>query len=95
MSSQEPEITSQQLGERIRELREARGMSAIQLSDRAQLAQSYVPIIEAGHQRIPPRAILLRIARALGVPERRLLEPPSQGGRPRGRTPERGSPRPR
>jgi len=68
-------MTPRDLAERVRELREARGLSQAALADRAQIAHSYITIIEAGQQRLPPRAILLRVAKALGVPERRLVEP--------------------
>jgi len=36
---------------------------------------SYITIIESGQQAVPPRAILQRIARALGVPVQKLEEP--------------------
>jgi transcriptional regulator with XRE-family HTH domain len=62
------------LGEIVRELREARGMTQPQLAEKAQVALSYVTVLEAGHQRNPSRPVLARIARALGVPARLLLE---------------------
>jgi transcriptional regulator with XRE-family HTH domain len=68
-------MTPRELAARVRELREARGLSQAALADRAQVALSYVTIIEAGQQRPPARAILLRLARALGVPEKRLVGP--------------------
>jgi transcriptional regulator with XRE-family HTH domain len=68
-------VTPRELAERVRELREARGLSQAALADRAQIALSYITVIEAGQQRLPPRAILLRLAKALGVPEQRLVEP--------------------
>ena len=68
-------MTPRDLAERVRELREARGLSQAELADRAQIAHSYITIIEAGRQRLQPRAILLRVAKALGVPETRLVEP--------------------
>ena len=68
-------MNPRELAERVRELRAAKGLSQVELADRAQIALSYVTIIEAGHQRLPPRAILVRLAKALGVPEKRLAEP--------------------
>ena len=62
------------LGEVVRELREARGMTQAQLAEKAQVALSYVTVLEAGHQGNPSRQILARIARALGVPAKRLLD---------------------
>lgn len=55
------------LGEVLRELRESKGMSQQLLAERASIAQSYVAVIEDGQQGRPPRAILQRLARALGV----------------------------
>jgi transcriptional regulator with XRE-family HTH domain len=67
-------LTGRELAERVRTLRESKGLSAIQLADRAQIAHSYIALIEAGQQRLPPRAIMARLAKALGVSEKRLLE---------------------
>ena len=58
----------------VRELREARGLTQGQLAERAQVALSYVSLIEAGQQGTPPRQILLRLARALDVQAKQLLE---------------------
>jgi transcriptional regulator with XRE-family HTH domain len=63
------------LGEIVRELREARGLTQAQLAERAQIALSYVTLIEAGQEANLSRQILQRLARALGVPGKRLLEP--------------------
>ncbi len=64
----------QKLGEAVRELREAKGFTAAQLAERAQVALSYITLIEAGQQVNPSRQIVQRIARALDVPAKRLLE---------------------
>ena len=68
-------MTPRELADRVRVLRNARGLSATQLADRAKIAHSYVGLIEAGQQRLPPRAILVRLAKALGVTEKQLLDP--------------------
>lgn len=60
------------LGEVVRELREAKGLTQAQLAERAQVALSYVTVLEAGNQRNPSRLIVQRLARALGVPVKRL-----------------------
>ena len=65
------------LGEVVRELREARGLTQAQLAEKAQVALSYVMVIEAGDRASPARQILHRLARALDVPAKRLLEPGS------------------
>ena len=69
-------MPSKRLGEILRELREARGLTQAQLAERAQIALSYVTLIEAAHGQhtAPPRQILDRLARALGVPVKRLQE---------------------
>ncbi len=65
------------LGEVVRERREAKGLTQAQLAERAQIALSYLTVIEAGHgpQASPPRQFLEQRARALGVPAKRLHEP--------------------
>jgi transcriptional regulator with XRE-family HTH domain len=68
-------MPAKSLGEIVQELREARGMTQAQLAERAQIALSFVTTIEAGHQANPSRQILQRLARALSVPEKRLIEP--------------------
>ena len=67
-------MAARKLGEVVRELREARGFTQAQLAERAQIALSYVTVIEAGHQASPPRQILLRLARALDVTAKELLD---------------------
>jgi len=61
------DMASKKLGETVLRLRESKGLSQQQLAERASITQSYVAVIEAGQQGSPPRAILQRLARALGV----------------------------
>jgi transcriptional regulator with XRE-family HTH domain len=62
------------LGEIVRELRERQGLTQPQLAERAQLAVSYVTLLEAGQQvNLSPSAVG-RLARALGVTSKQLLE---------------------
>lgn len=65
------------IGDVIREAREARGLTQAQLAERAQIALSYVTLLEAGTQAggDPPRQILQRLARALGIRPEQLLKP--------------------
>ena len=64
----------QKLGELVRELRERHGLSQPQLAERAQLAVSYITLIESGqHANLSPSA-LGRLARALGVSSKKLIE---------------------
>ena len=62
------------LGDVVRELRERQGLTQAQLAERAQLALSYVTLLEAGQQvNLSPSAVG-RLARALGVGSRQLTE---------------------
>jgi transcriptional regulator with XRE-family HTH domain len=62
------------LGEVVRELRERQGLTQAQLAERAQLALSYITLLEAGQQvNLSPSAVG-RLARALGVAARQLTE---------------------
>ena len=64
----------QKLGELVRELRERQGLTQPQLAERAQLAVSYITLLEAGqHANLSPSAVG-RLARALGVSSNRLIE---------------------
>jgi transcriptional regulator with XRE-family HTH domain len=65
------------LGEVLRELRESRSLTAAQFAEKAQVALSLVLALEAGSQTTPSKQVLHRMARALDVPAKRLLEPGS------------------
>ena len=67
-------MPARKMGDIVRELREAKGLTQAQLAERAQIALSYVTVIEAGQQGSPPRQILQRLARALDVTAKELLE---------------------
>ena len=62
------------LGEVVRELRERQGLTQAQLAERAQLALSYVTLLEAGQQANLSPSAVGRLARALGVAARQLTE---------------------
>jgi transcriptional regulator with XRE-family HTH domain len=67
--------TPRKLADVVRELRESRGITQAQLAERAQVALSFVTLIEAGPQATAPsRQILHRLARALGVRSQELLD---------------------
>jgi len=68
-------VPGSKLGEIVRELREARGLSQAQLAEKAQIALSFVIVIESQQPGNPSRQILHRLARALDVPAKKLLEP--------------------
>jgi transcriptional regulator with XRE-family HTH domain len=64
------------LGEIVRELRERQGLSQAQLAERAQLALSYITLIEAGQTvNLTPTA-LARLSRVLGVTSKVLSDAP-------------------
>jgi transcriptional regulator with XRE-family HTH domain len=68
-------VPSRKLSDVIRETREVRGLTQAQLAERAQVALSYVTLLEAGTQPgAPPRQILQRLARALGIRPEHLLK---------------------
>ena len=57
----------------LRELRERKDMSQLQLAKRAGVTQSYISDLEAGTKKNPSVAILKKLAKALGVPPTELL----------------------
>jgi transcriptional regulator with XRE-family HTH domain len=58
----------------IRTLREAKGLSQVELAKRAKMARPYVVRLESGQQKNPSLVVLKRLAKALGVPVTALLE---------------------
>ena len=62
------------LGALVRELRERQGLTQAQLAERAQLAMSYITLVESGQRVSLSPSALGRLARALGVPSRVLSE---------------------
>lgn len=62
------------LGEVVRDLRERQGLSQAQLAERAQVALSYITLLESGQQANLSPSALGRLARALGVTAKRLTE---------------------
>ena len=64
------------IGKRIRDLREERGLTQREVARRAGLTPSGVGFIEHGQTRNPSAETVVAIARALGVPVKDLLEEP-------------------
>ena len=62
------------LGQVVRELRERQGLTQAQLAERAQLAMSYITLLESGQQANLSPSALGRLARVLGVTSRHLSE---------------------
>lgn len=65
---------AKRLGEVVRDLRERQGLTQAQLAERAQIAMSYVTLLESGQQANLAPSALGRLARALGVTTKRLSE---------------------
>lgn len=62
------------LAEVVRELRERQGLTQAQLAERAQLALSYITLLESGQQVSFSPSAIGRLARALGVTAKHLTE---------------------
>ncbi len=62
------------LGELVRELRERQGLTQAQLAERAQLALSYITLAESGQTVSLSPSAISRLARALGVQSKVLIE---------------------
>jgi transcriptional regulator with XRE-family HTH domain len=62
------------LGEVVRELRERQGLTQAQLAERAQLALSYITLLESGQNPNLSPSAMGRLARALGVTAKHLTE---------------------
>lgn len=60
--------------EKLRKLREARGLTQAELAERAGLHRVYLTQVEGGVKTNPSLDTLQRLAKALGVPVRELLE---------------------
>jgi transcriptional regulator with XRE-family HTH domain len=72
------EDTVQNIGQRIRQLRESRGMTQSQLQARSRVSRSYLSRIESG-QMTPSLGTLEKISEALGVGLSRFFVPQSNG----------------
>jgi len=70
--------TVENIGQRIRQLRESRGMTQSQLQGRSRVSRSYLSRIESG-QMTPSLGTLEKIAEALGVGLNRFFIPESDG----------------
>ena len=70
--------TVENIGQRIRQLRESRGMTQSQLQARSRVSRSYLSRIESG-QMTPSLGTLEKISEALGVGLSRFFVPESNG----------------
>ncbi len=65
-------VHEERIGKRVRELRQARGLTLQDLADRAELSKSYLSRVETS-SKAPPVSTLLALAQALGTTVGRLL----------------------
>src|SRR6202165_5006776 len=75
--------TVENIGQRIRQLRESRAMPQSQLQSRSKVSRSYLSRIESG-QMTPSLGTLEKISEALGVGLNRFFVPATNGGAPLG-----------
>jgi len=57
----------------IRGLRDAKGLTQVELAKRAKVTRGYLAQLEAGHKKNPSLPTLRKLAKALGVPVAELL----------------------
>lgn len=57
----------------LKRLREARGLTQLELAKKAGVAQGYISALEAGEKSNPSVAVIKKLAKALGVPVTELL----------------------
>ena len=67
-------MSTKNLGQLLKGLRDARGMTQMELARRAGVTQGYVTMIETGTRKSPSLPVLRRLAKALGVTVAALLE---------------------
>ena len=67
-------MSPRRLGTVIRRLREAQGLTQIELARRAKVSQGYVAALEGGIKKNPSLPTLKRLAKALDVNVAALLE---------------------
>lgn len=66
-------MTPRRLRTVVKELREVKGLTQVELAKKAQITQPYLARLEAGDRKNPSLVVLRRLAKALGVPVTELL----------------------
>ena len=66
-------MSPKKLGAVLKQIREAKGLSQLDLAKRAKVSQGYLSDLEAGEKKNPGIETLRKIAKALGVPVAELL----------------------
>ena len=67
-------MTPRTIGMALRRIREAKGVSQLELAKKAKVAQGYISALEAGEKKNPGINVLKRLAKALGMAVTDLLE---------------------
>ncbi len=60
-------MTKRQVGKVLKRLREEKGLTQVQLCERARVTQSYLAMLESGERENPSLDVLQRLAQALRV----------------------------
>jgi transcriptional regulator with XRE-family HTH domain len=66
-------MSPKKLGAVLKQIRETKGLSQLDLAKRAKVSQGYLSDLEAGQKKNPGIETLRKIAKALGVPVTELL----------------------
>jgi transcriptional regulator with XRE-family HTH domain len=61
------------MGTMLKELRETKGLTQVELAKKARVTQSYLAELEAGEKTNPSLEVIQRLAKALRVPLSELL----------------------
>ncbi len=61
-------------GMQLRKIREKKGLTQVQLAEKAEISQEYVARLETGSKLNPSLAVAVRLAKALGVSIADLVE---------------------
>ena len=67
-------MSVRRFGKMLREFREAKGLTQVEVAKKAGVTQPYIAKLESGDKKNPSLAILKRLAKALGVPVEELVE---------------------
>lgn len=59
---------------KIRQIRETKGLNQNDVARDSEISQPYLSELESGEKDNPSKAVLIRLAKALGVPVAELLE---------------------
>ena len=66
-------MSPKRLSKVLKTLREARGLTQVDLAAKAKVERTYIVKLESGDKKNPSLAILQKLAKALGVPLTELL----------------------